>query len=559
MSKLVPSFALVAAALLAGCPQPAEVDCMPGWTLCGGTCLTLDSDALNCGACGKACPQDESCVAGACAADCTKQLHAATPDPWGLTWDGLERPAASHAAARAACEAIGGRLPSLSELYRVGATRTGAVGDSYRTNVLWALTPSSDLSHMAIKLSDGVTSERSNATPTNYRCVCAPPKPAAFTGGACQGAPGAECFTFSGDPILSYDASDRPLATKAAAIWDCAFSGGQLATPERLGAAIQAGLPNGSGVELHTGDQESNVNGVSVYWTTATWGASTGIEWVAPSTLSPFRCAGARNEGTTSAAPAIGSVLASRTGMVAESSDRASVPYASAVNTCFRAGGHLPTASELAAVAMQGLSRVGGAGFLWTGDEVGPCPAYSAATYQWADIAEWPGVTGATIPGLGFTNATWIASSVKTGTLPFRCIYYPTDPAYVGPASCNGGCKRYDLADGRAAGAAARIWIDSQERGPATYSAASNACAGLGGRLASARDLVEGIKNGLPGIPSGTPASVLTSDVGCSTASIYAIPQWLGSSNDSYQDDLGTVVARTTSALYRCIWTNEIR
>lgn len=548
---------LFAVALQTGCSDPAEVQCMPGWSLCAATCTDLLSDSQNCGACDNACAADESCVSGACAADCTKQLHAPIADPWGLAWDGLERPRAIHSAARSTCEAIGGRLPTLSELHRVSAVKTGAVGDTYRTNVLWALTPSDDTTHMAIRLSDGVTSQATDATVTNYRCVCPPSTPDAFVGAACQGSPGEECFSFSGDETLNYDSWDRPLATKAAAIWDCAFSGGQLLTPERLAAAITAGLPNGSNAWLHTGDQESNVNGTIVKWSNASWIADGNVSYGSPTALSPFRCAGPSNAGTASAASLTGGVLAEDTGVVADGADHGeTVAFPTAVDRCFDAGGHLPTTSELASVAMQGLTRVSGSSFLWTGDET--CSG-SASTYSWTGIAAWPGVTGATVTGVGFSNPTWTSSSAKTSLLSYRCIYYPVDATYAGPAECNGGCKRYDLTNGRGTGPAATIWLDNADRAAATYASAAYACAGLGGRLASARDLVEGIKNGLPGIDTGTPVNVLTSDIGCGSATIYAIPQWSGSSNDAYQDNAGVSLARTASAVYRCMWTNEIR
>ncbi|MBN1769731.1 MAG: hypothetical protein JXB32_00605 [Deltaproteobacteria bacterium] len=40
--------------------------CPPGQTLCPGGCVDTSSDALNCGACGRACRTDQACSGGAC-------------------------------------------------------------------------------------------------------------------------------------------------------------------------------------------------------------------------------------------------------------------------------------------------------------------------------------------------------------------------------------------------------------------------------------------------------------------------------------------------------------
>jgi hypothetical protein len=41
------------------CPAPNAV--------CGGTCVNLQTDTNNCGACGSACMANQSCISGACA------------------------------------------------------------------------------------------------------------------------------------------------------------------------------------------------------------------------------------------------------------------------------------------------------------------------------------------------------------------------------------------------------------------------------------------------------------------------------------------------------------
>lgn len=42
-------------------------ECMPGFTLCGGACVDLQTDSANCASCGGACGGGRTCVRGACA------------------------------------------------------------------------------------------------------------------------------------------------------------------------------------------------------------------------------------------------------------------------------------------------------------------------------------------------------------------------------------------------------------------------------------------------------------------------------------------------------------
>src|SRR5687768_10183585 len=55
----------------AGTP-PAPPECAAPQTTCGQNCANLALDDLNCGSCGKACPEGEACANGACfPRDCT--------------------------------------------------------------------------------------------------------------------------------------------------------------------------------------------------------------------------------------------------------------------------------------------------------------------------------------------------------------------------------------------------------------------------------------------------------------------------------------------------------
>ena len=44
--------------------------CPPGQTLCGGTCVDINSNSNHCGACGSTCPPGQICVNGTCATSC---------------------------------------------------------------------------------------------------------------------------------------------------------------------------------------------------------------------------------------------------------------------------------------------------------------------------------------------------------------------------------------------------------------------------------------------------------------------------------------------------------
>ncbi len=44
--------------------------CATGQTVCGGACVAVRSSAMHCGACGRACAAGQMCVSGVCAADC---------------------------------------------------------------------------------------------------------------------------------------------------------------------------------------------------------------------------------------------------------------------------------------------------------------------------------------------------------------------------------------------------------------------------------------------------------------------------------------------------------
>lgn len=70
---LLPGIAAVIG--LTGCGgSTPKADCMAGSTQCGGTCVNLQEDQLNCGACGLACDLGQVCSAGQCLTSCPSGL-----------------------------------------------------------------------------------------------------------------------------------------------------------------------------------------------------------------------------------------------------------------------------------------------------------------------------------------------------------------------------------------------------------------------------------------------------------------------------------------------------
>jgi hypothetical protein len=140
---------------------------------CSGTCSDVTTDPQNCGACGTACDAGDVCVDSTCQVPCdATMLSAAITDPWGVQWDGLDRTGLAYDAAKAACQAFGARLPTATEMFRVSATQSGAVGQPFNTSYLWTAVPIDKLDQATERLSDGATSTAAAATATGFRCVC---------------------------------------------------------------------------------------------------------------------------------------------------------------------------------------------------------------------------------------------------------------------------------------------------------------------------------------------------------------------------------------------------
>jgi hypothetical protein len=536
------ALALALALVLPGCGEPSAT-CAVEETSCNGTCADTRNDPAHCGGCGIACAAGEACTEGTCQVPCdASRLMAPIDDPWGASWDGLERTAATLDEADLDCAAFGGRLPTATEMYRVSASRSGAVGQSFHTNFLWSRTPNDRLTQVTTRLSDGGTSAATAAAPSAipYRCVCPAAVPRHFAGARCNGPAGSECFKHGAYHI---DTEDRPPLRKSAAIQECANEYAHLIDVPLLGAAIGAGLP-GSNAFIGTADGSRYDLTTTVRWSSATWELAGNISNAAHQTPMPFRCAGPATRVSPTTTPAPNPFLPKQSSYKGESADQPTATWAAAHDACWLRGGHLPRAAELAELIGQGLPAGSGAD-LWTADQLG----YDGNQFL-AAVLRWTGFDRRfpfEYTGAADQSATWV---YKTTSHPYRCIYYPIDPAFTPPATCNGGCNV------RSAGSpAVTIFFDQNDRPAATIGSAIRDCAATGGYLASERDLTEAIRDGLP---NGSGSYLNTWDVGQGNVTIV---NWSGV-NRAFDDQYSSFMTWDSPATprpYRCMWTNELR
>jgi hypothetical protein len=222
-----------------------------------------------------------------------------------------------------------------------------------------------------------------------------------------------------------------------------------------------------------------------------------------------------------------------------------------ALKNCFDSGGHLPTHQEYMVLVQSGLPNDSTNAYIWTSD-------YHNGAY--VGIIRWTG-TNPDFTGYHSTYMSWSTHAVAT-IRPFRPVYHPIDEEYYGPADnlCVGG--RFEVSKDLGNGKSIKIWTDSSNRAAATYQQAISVCYGLGGHLASRRDLVELLANGLP---NRADTWVWTSD----KASYYQIEviklleNLTNYADQSADTNYSAEVTHNTSSTgiysYRCVWTNEVR
>ncbi len=532
--------------------------CPTGQTACSGQCADLQTDSAHCGTCGNACGVNEECSGGSCVIACKTQLNNPLPaDPWGEVWDGNERAAADYATAESTCEGIGGRLPTATELYRVSATQSATVGQSIHTNWLWSIVPRDATSRVRVRLSDANVASQTITSSLNYRCVCPPPLPKSFVGNNCHGPSGQACYGLETEgKRYNIDLQDRAPLTVGSAIWECTFNRGHLPTFTTMFEAIQQGLDGGTTNNwLHTADSVHNNWTAIVRWqnTLAAPLVMGNGSWSGTTTNRPFRCIGVNYESGTHPATIPDEFVGPLSAYKGEAVDSAATAtWAEANDACFAKGGHVPRDDELAELIQQGLDGGTTNSWLWTSDQVG----YNGTDFLTKEV-RWTG----TAPEFSFTYSGDMNWTYKTANRLYRCIYYPVDTSYAGPAAadCAGGCTELALPGT----SGAKMWLDSFDRAPpADFEVAVDTCRQNGGHLASNRDLIEAIRAGLP---NGSNAWLWTSDMSKATNTngnlLMQIVRWQGV-DAAYSDQYNTYSTwsnPTTTRPFRCMWSNELR
>jgi len=475
-------------------------------------------------------------------------------DSWGFIWDDQEHYATSWANANAACKGRGGRLPTVTELFRVSAAVTGEVGTPYNSNYLWAGIKWHPGQYTIVRLTDGSIGGDVANSARPYRCVFPNTSIFYFAGNNCYGAPGFECYA-AADPKQRYniDARDRPPVTWVAASDECAFYHAFVATAGDFARLVarEPGLPNGSNQWLWTADTSRYDAADLVRWNNvdlAYNAAGSYVNYAGKQNVAyRFRCIGVNYAAGAHPNVIEGEFVAESTYLKADSQDRQKATLPDAITTCFQAAGHLPSERDYMVLIRAGMPN-GPAAWEWTSD---------ASHYVYNQVVLWKGAD------LDFADyypqwATW-TDRKPPAAYPYRCVYNPIDPQYLGPpdGKCNVGAPCFTVE--RGAEFKATMWADSADRVPANFITAVQECYGAGGRLASFRDMIELVRAGLP---TGVGTWLWTTDAAGDNGATVMVVKWTGAdlafdgSNPNYAtwSDKSPATVRP----YRCVWTNEL-
>ena len=473
-------------------------------------------------------------------------------DSWGYTWDGLERQAATWSAADAACKSKGGRLPTMTELYRVSGAGLSEVGNTYEVNYLWAITQWDTSQHGRVRLTDGGTQGVADTTSSAYRCVWPDNTTAWFAGNHCYGPPGSECWaTNEAGKRRNMDKYDRPPVSNMAAHGECNFYHAHLATQLDFAANVTVGLPNGTNAWLWTADASRYDIVDAARWTGTDLNfdgySGTYVTWYGEAgNVTRFRCIGVGYDAGAHPNAVVNGYKAPLVNVVVEAFDKGLTKFAPAVTDCFGNGGHLATERDLIEAVRAGLPN-GTNNWLWTSD---------ASRYDITQIMRWTAID-TNWTGYYSTYSTWAG---RTDTYAYRCAYLPIDADYTGPTDgkCVSGTDCFTTSTGGTV--KSKAWADPFDRSPATYIAAVKACAAEGGHLATSLDVTELARAGLP---NGSNNWLWTSDAVEGSGQNVLIMKWLGNDplfDASYSNyATNSNKAASTTRPYRCVWSNELR
>lgn len=487
-------------------------------------------------------------------------------DTWGETWDGFERPPLPYQEARAVCQGLGGRLPTVTELWRNNASSgTADLSDTAASTPLWTLIASIQDSHrVLVALGDGQRTAAAEDTAQRYRCVWPDDPGAGFDVARCHGSPEEPCWAYG--QVWNLDAQDRPELDYVAASNECAFYGASVPAAAEWNGLIHAGLPGGSGEWVWAGEAMYWYNGhygyALVSWTDAVadrweylnngWGGVSD-----PATPRRFRCIGLRDPGAFEVpAPAChegcATIEARRSVLVADDADRIAAPMWLAATQCRSEGATLPAAVDATEAIHAGWGQ-GTDAWLWVTDAMYWYNAhYGNALVRWTGEAD---PHYAYIPGRGGVS---LAGDERT----YRCIWRQHGPEVPDcPASQvvvwqeNGfGCV--PGADGDDGGNAfteafmddwGNAW-DSVERPAQAFAEAQAVCQDLGARLPTATEVyaVRFEDNPHPPVGDITDVNFLWTGTRVADAGQRAVVR--------VSDGGSARAAETTTHYFRCIW-----
>ena len=471
-----------------------------------------------------------------------------TIDSWGLTFDGKERIAATWADANQNCENLGGRLPTISELYRVSGAFKGEVASSYETNYLWARTWWDKVNKSMVRLTDGFTISSSVNSLRSYRCVWPTATPDYFAGNQCMGEPGSGCWDHVGHPTgkMAMDMMDRPALPLVAATDECSFVNAHIAHQQDYAENIKNNLPNGTNAWLWTSDQSRYDYNNIIRWldTDPLYDDYTNVGVSVRTNLRNFRCSGVSYAAGEHPTTVANEFVASDTKIKADSGVTTSALYGDSIDGCFVAGGHMAHSRDIMELARAGMGNGPGADYIWLADR---------SRFDLTQITRWTGIDSS-YTGYFSEYTNW-SNVDATAMHQHRCAYYPIDSAYSHPlnAQCSADVACTVLDNG-----ASKLAIDTLDRPALIYIEAIQACLNEGGRLATSLQLTEAIRAGLA---NGSDNFLFTADSGYNNTSTFATTlKWTGTETDFspiYQDS-ATLAQKSVPFSFRCAWTNEL-
>jgi hypothetical protein len=214
-------------------------------------------------------------------------------DKWRNAWDGEIRTALGQGEAGQVCEGLAGRLPTATELFRVRSNGDWAIGDAFDTEWLWTATPSAKKDHrVAVRLSDGETSEFPVTEAHAFRCLWPSLRSQVFHGANCYGPPGAECF--EGPDGLLADKLDRPLLDSAGAAFECANARASLPTGEQWARLIHGKLSGGTEAWLWVNEAKAQSDDGTVGYGLIKWQGVGLPTWAWSATTAGYSAGGAK-------------------------------------------------------------------------------------------------------------------------------------------------------------------------------------------------------------------------------------------------------------------------